>query len=151
MKPGRLPERLIRRLIVRSKNLLHTRVRELLDDLDLYLGQPFVLEALWEKDGVTQSDLADQLNRTPSTITKKIQRMEKAGFVKRRADDIDERVSRVFLTKAGRDIRKPLERVWEKFDAQVFAGFKDTELATLQGLLDRVCENLESISNDSVS
>ena len=57
-----------------------------LDALGLYHGQPSVLNALWAREGMTQSELCDALNRSPSTITKMIQRMEKAGFVERRDD-----------------------------------------------------------------
>ena len=77
------------------------RMHEMLDALGLYHGQPPVLDALWQQDGMTQSELADKLNRSPSTITKTVQRMEKAGFVERCHDPKDERISRVYLTSAG--------------------------------------------------
>jgi len=43
--------------------------------------------------------------------------MEKAGFIERRDDPEDERISRVYLTDAGRDVRSEVEAVWHTFAA----------------------------------
>ena len=122
----------------------HRRMHELLDALGLYKGQPSMLRALWAEDGMTHSELAEQLDRCPATITKMVQRMEKAGFVERRSDPSDERLSRVYLTPAGRDIKAAVEDVWGAFEEQVVAGFTEQEIALLRGLLMRVCRNIEA-------
>jgi DNA-binding MarR family transcriptional regulator len=137
-------ERTVRHLISRASDLKHRRVHELLDELGLHRGQSFVLRALWERDGMTQSELTERLNRSPSTITKTVQRMEKGGFVQRCADDRDERVSRVFLTDEGRDLQPAVEDVWRRLDRQIFAGFSAEELALFRGFLHRVCHNVEN-------
>lgn len=137
-------ERRVRHLISRASDLKHRRMHQLLDELDLHQGHAFVLRALWSQDGVTQSELTERLNRCPSTITKTVQRMEKGGLVKRCPDESDERVSRVYLTDAGRDVRPAVEEAWSRLDRQIFAGFSPQELASLSGYLTRVCQNIES-------
>jgi DNA-binding MarR family transcriptional regulator len=98
---------------------------------------------LWKQDGLMQSELAESLNRSPSTITNMIKRMEKAGFVVRRPDPRDERISRVYLTDAGSRIKAAVEDVWRTFEEQVFAGFGEEELARLCEFLLRICQNME--------
>jgi DNA-binding MarR family transcriptional regulator len=137
-------ERAVRHLISRANDLKHRRVHELLDELGLHRGQSFVLRALWEQDGLTQTELTERLNRSPSTITKTVQRMEKAGLVQRGPDDSDERVSRVFLTDAGRAIQPAVEAVWKGLDRQIFAEFSPQELGLFSDFLTRVCHNIES-------
>jgi DNA-binding MarR family transcriptional regulator len=122
----------------------HRRMHELLDELGLYHGQPAMLRALWAGDGVTHSALATQLNKSPATITKTVKRMEKAGFVERKPDPRDERLSRVYLTAAGRDVQAAVEEVWQAFELQAFAGFGEQEMATLRSLLERVCQNIKA-------
>lgn len=134
----------VRRSIFRVRDLMHKRVHELLGEIGLYPGQSFMLRALWDQDGLTQSELTERLNRSPSTITKKAQRMEKAGFVERRSDDSDERISRVFLTDAGCDVRPAVEEVWRKLSQEDFAGFTVQELTLFNEFLLRVCQNLEN-------
>ena len=148
-EPGLEPT--VRRSITRAGDLKHKRVHEVLGQLGLYPGQTFVLYALWSYDGLTQSELAERLNRSPSTITKKIQRMEKAGFVIRRSDDSDERISRVFLTDAGREVRSAVEEAWNRLDCQIFTGFAAPELALFHEFLLRVCWTLENASSTSTN
>lgn len=121
----------------------YQRMMELLDALGLYQGQPSVLHALWASDGMPQSELAERLNRSPSTITKTVQRMERAGFVERRPDSGDERLSLVYLTEAGRAVKSDVERVWQQFAAEAFAGFDDDELRQFSALLERLHRNIE--------
>ena len=134
------PERL-GSLLNKVCGLRHRRMHELLDDLGLYRGQPSMLNALWAKDGMTHAQLADRLSKSPATITKTVKRMEKAGFVERRPDPRDERLSRVYLTDAGRDIRSAVEDVWRTFEEQAFAGLGEEELTVFRGLLLNGCQN----------
>ena len=89
-------------------------------------------------DGLSQRELSEHLVVDRSNITGLVDRMEKAGWLRRRDDAQDRRVYRVVLTPAGR-------RLWEKVTPeylsavqQVTAGIpvaklRDT-LATLQRL-----------------
>jgi DNA-binding MarR family transcriptional regulator len=139
-------EHTVRRLISKTNELKHQRMHELLDELGLHRGQSFVLGLLWEHDGLAQSELADRLDRSPSTITKTVQRMEKAGLVERRQDESDERISRVYLTGAGRRIQPAVEAAWDRLNRQIFAGFSTEELASFSEFLTRVCRNIEAKS-----
>lgn len=123
----------------------YQRVQRLLDALGLYHGQPPVLNALWEHAGMTQSELAVRLNRSPSTITKMVQRMEKAGFVERCDDPADERISRVYLTEAGREVRIAVGEVWRDFARQAFADFTAEEMVQFHALLQRLHRNIHNI------
>src|ERR1700687_4371992 len=90
-------------------NICHLhRIRwtQLLEAPNLYQGQPPLLRELWEEEGLTQTELAIRLKLTPPTITKMLQRMEKSGFIQRKPDPDDQRVSRVYLTSAGRDVQQ---------------------------------------------
>jgi DNA-binding MarR family transcriptional regulator len=133
-------------LLARTCKLKHQRMHRLLEGLGLYQGQPSVLRALWKQDGLMHSELAESLNRSPSTITNMVKRMEKAGFVVRRPDPRDERISRVYLTGTGHRIRTAVEDVWRAFEEQVFAGFSEEELTVLRDLLLRMCRNIQGES-----
>lgn len=121
----------------------YRRARAMLDEIGLYRGQQFVLCALWDKEGLTHSELADRLHVHPATVTNALKRMERAGFLERRADPKDQRVSRVYLTDAGRDIRGAVERIWTELERVTFEGFSEEERSTLEEFLERVRKNLE--------
>ena len=129
-------------LLAQVCRLHYSRDRILLEEFGLFRGQPPLLFALWEKEGRTHSELAEHLHVQPATITKMIKRMERAGFVERSQDAEDQRVSRVYLTDAGRDIRDAVEGVWRELEEQTFAGFSSEERALLNRFLLRIWDNL---------
>lgn len=129
-------------LLLQICRLNRRRMHGLLDEIGLYRGQPHVLRALWDQEGLTQSELAHRLHRSAATITNMLKRMEKAGFVQRSSDPADERVSRVFLTDAGRGIQDRVKRVWREIEEQSFSGFGEQERSLMQGYLVRVRDNL---------
>jgi len=79
---------------------------------------------------------------TPATITKMLQRMENAGFVMSKPDAEDQRVSRVYLTKAGRAIQTEVEAVWQTMEQETFDGFSPEERVVLRRFLLHIRENL---------
>jgi DNA-binding MarR family transcriptional regulator len=122
--------------------LFRARAHALLGEIGLCRGQPFVLHALWEEEGIPHSVLAERLNVTPATVTNMLKRMEKAGLIERRQDEEDQRVSRAYLTDAGHEIRAPVEEMWRAIERQAFSGFSPEECDSLCQLLIRMQENL---------
>jgi DNA-binding MarR family transcriptional regulator len=129
-------------LLAQVCRLHHTRARALLEGLGLYRGQPPLLFALWEKEGRTHSELAQVLHVQPSTITKMLKRMERAGFVERRHDPDDQRVSRVYLTDAGHAIQKEAQQALLALEEETFARFTLEERVLLRRFLAHMRDNL---------
>lgn len=127
--------------------LHHDRVRAVFEAVGLYRGQPPVLRALAEEEGLSHSELAGRMRVTPATISKMIDRMEKAGFVTRRADSKDQRVSRVYMTERGRMVQAELGRLFRRVEQETFAGFSPEERALWRSFLARVRENLTRASS----
>ena len=136
-------------LILANVSHLHrTRIHQLLETLELYQGQPPALRELWKQEGLTQSELASRLKITPATVTRMLQRMEKTGFIRREPDPDDQRVTRVFLTGAGRAVQEQVECVFRTLEAETFAGLDPEELSLLRGLLLRLRENLLRVTGE---
>ena len=53
---------------------------------------------LYAKEGVTQSELADLMELEKLTLGRLLDRLEEKEWVERRADELDRRVNRLFLT-----------------------------------------------------
>lgn len=138
-------------LLIEVCKLHYANSRELLEQLGLYRGQPPVLQALDRQEGLSHSELARQLHVRPATITQMIKRMEQAGFVQRRRDAEDERISRVYLTDLGRAIQGDLERVLATIEAGTFAGFNHTEREQAAQFLSRMRHNLLQMAEDGPS
>ena len=122
----------------------HLRAHQLLEEIGLHRGQPPVLFALWDQEGLTQTELCERLKIAPATVTKMLQRMEKSGFIQRKPDAQDQRVTRVFLTGAGRAIQSQVEEVWATMQKSAFSDFSPDELSAMRQFLIRVRNNLQT-------
>jgi DNA-binding MarR family transcriptional regulator len=136
----------IDRLLAQICRMHHGRARTLLHEIGLYRGQPPLLDILYEDEGVTHTELATRLGVVPATVTKMLQRMEKAGFVIRQPDREDQRVSRVYLTEVGREIRAEMHAVLRSLAADTFTGFTLEERVLLRRLLLQVHDNLVRVT-----
>ncbi|MET0255883.1 MAG: MarR family transcriptional regulator [Luteibacter sp.] len=80
--------------------------RQLLAKLDLTYPQYLVMLVLWERDGITVSDLGDRLYLDSATLTPLLKRLQAAGLVLRTRGTRDERQVIVTLTGEGRALRE---------------------------------------------
>ena len=131
-------------LLAQVSKLHHARARTLFRSFGLHRGQPPLLYALGQLDGQTHSELADALRVSAPTISKMVQRLERAGFVERRADPEDQRVSRVHLTETGRAIHEDIARTFRSLGQEIANAFTPEEQVLLHSFLIRIRDNLLS-------
>ncbi len=89
-----------------SASLAMTRLYQpLLAALGLTYPQYLALLVLWERDGITVSDLGDRLSLDSGTLTPLLKRLAAAGLVSRQRDSADERRVLLHLTSEGHALR----------------------------------------------
>src|ERR1017187_7010247 len=88
------------------------------------------------------TDLAELLGVDPPTVTRKVQQLERLGFVLREADAEDGRATRIQLTQAGRDTLERVLSAHREFLARVFDDWADQDLKTFASLLERFSETI---------
>lgn len=126
----------------------HQAVSALLAGKGVYPGQPPLLRALAEQDGQIQKELAEKMSITPATLNVMIGRMEKAGLVERRSDPADQRISRVYITEAGRAANQSLRDVLDWMETTCFENFTMEERVIFRRLLLQMYENLKKADID---
>jgi DNA-binding MarR family transcriptional regulator len=105
-------------------------------------GQQYVLQCLWEEDGLTPGDLARRLGLATPTVTRTATRMEAAGLLRRRPHERDRRLVRLFLTDRGRALREVIDREREELSRRALASLDQDDRAALVRILDHVRRNL---------
>jgi MarR family transcriptional regulator, organic hydroperoxide resistance regulator len=121
----------------------HRRLAEAaFSEIGLYPGQEMLLFQLWQEEGVTQSQLVEKLCVEPPTVTKTLQRLEKAGIIERKQDAEDARVSRVYLTPKGEALKEQVQKIWRDLEARTTNNLSAVEQAFLLRLLEQITKNL---------
>ena len=101
------------------------------------------LAALYSTQGCTMSALAELATIDRTTLTRTVDRMQGAGWLARRVDDADLRVTRLALTAAG---RRMFERVWpdvQRLNDLALEGLSAAQIEALRKTLAQMRANLE--------
>jgi DNA-binding MarR family transcriptional regulator len=109
-----------------------------------------VLAFISRKDGLPQTQLANELDVGKVGVGALIDRLESSGFVIRQADPVDRRVKRVFVTKQARGFLEKLRKETDKFNAQIARGIDRTQLEATSDALLAMKRNLLAMSDGSM-
>jgi MarR family transcriptional regulator, organic hydroperoxide resistance regulator len=129
--------------LVRAQRAHRLHVAACLAPLGLHVGQEVLLSVLWSEDRLPQAELAARLGIEAPTVTRALDRLQRAGLVERRRDVRDARVWRVCLTARGRGLRGAVEACWAAADADMLAGLGPEECEHLRRLLGHLRTRLE--------
>jgi len=117
---------------------------QLLRDLGLHRGQELLLMHLWDSGPVRQTELIAVLDSDSATITRMVQRLEKAGLVERAPDPRDGRATLISSTSAGDAIRTQIEQMWHDLEASTVGDLPPATLTPMLEALARIEANLSA-------
>lgn len=129
---------------------LHKNVKELdrrtLDiarSYGLSFSQFMVLEALYSKGNLSIGEVREAILSSVGTISLVVKNLEKMGYVKRKTDENDKRVSILSLTNEGRAV---IGKVIPENETMIYDYMKDLseeETKTLLSLLKKLGANID--------
>lgn len=135
-------------LINQVLHLYIQRSMYLLRDLKIHPGQCGMLWGLSQNDGLSQKELAKKMRITPPSITVMIRKMEAEGLIKKKQDEKDQRITRIYITEKGKEIAEHMDGVLCQLEKEVFANMSEQEIMLLHRLLLQMKENLSKGNKD---
>ena len=129
-----------------ATNAITRAYRSRLSHIGLTYSQYLVLMVLWEADGITVKNIAQELHLDSPTITPLLKRLESAGFVSRQRGELDERVVNVFLTDAGRNIQARVAEMQKGVACQT--GMQETQFIELRNTLHQLIDSINQNQPD---
>lgn len=100
-----------------------------------------VLWCLWQADEQKMIELARCAGLEPSTMTGLLDRMERDGFVLRKADPTDRRAMLICLTDKGSEARGTAIRLLDETLTILFEGISEEDIDTSSAVLRRIITN----------
>lgn len=120
-----------------------------LEKLELTYPQYLAMLTLWEDDGIRVSRIGERLHLDSATLTPLLKRLEARDLIERRRSGTDERVVEVFLTAAGKRMKRQAAEIprcmLEKFEMSV------AELVQLRGQVKELTEKLRVTTSSNRS
>lgn len=103
------------------------------------------LKRLHRGEGMRQAELAEQLEMEPIAIGRVVDRLQKAGFVERRADPADRRAWRLYLTARAHGVVGDMERISSQLLREARHGISASGMKTTMQTLARMKDNLNAL------
>jgi DNA-binding MarR family transcriptional regulator len=113
--------------------------------LELTRAQWRALKVTSRHEGLSQSELAEHLDMEAIPVGRVIDRLEKTGFVERRADPADRRRWRLYLTPKAFAIVDEMDVIAGELRDESLRGIERDDLDTLLSVLNRIKENLATL------
>lgn len=109
-----------------------------LADRGVTVAEWVVLRALYERDAVAPSTLADSLNMTRGGISKLVERLCARSLLTRTTGHGDQRYQQLELTDAGRELVPELAALADQNDAEFFGHLTPEDRQQLQDTLEEI-------------
>jgi DNA-binding MarR family transcriptional regulator len=105
-------------------------------------GHWVFLRILWVRDGITQRELSEEAGLMEPTTFSALTAMEKLGYIERRKLPHSRKNVYVFLTPAGRALKKKLVPLAEEVNEIAVQGVDPADVATARRMLLQMIENI---------
>jgi MarR family transcriptional regulator for hemolysin len=103
-----------------------------------------VLAKVERNEGMKQSELAEQMEMQPITLTRLIDKLCGNGWIERRGDDSDRRVNRLYLRKAARPLLAKLAGLRSELTATALDGISPADAHRMLSQLEMIKENVRN-------
>ena len=120
------------------RQFMHRRLGE----SDVHPGQGICLSVPAHHDGIAQRDLAEAMHIAAPTLSRMLRSMEQGGLVERRADESDQRLTRVYLSDAGRAFARDAHAALADHVPAALVALSREERAELARLLDKLSASI---------
>jgi DNA-binding MarR family transcriptional regulator len=140
--------RSVSQALFRVARLHHLLAWQMLRAAGLHLGQELIMMRLWADGPQRPADLIRLLGSDAATVTRSVQRLERAGFVRRTPCPTDRRAIIIEPTVASQALRAKVEAIWPILEQRCTSGFTDDQRASASELLALIEQNLARMAED---
>jgi MarR family transcriptional regulator, transcriptional regulator for hemolysin len=103
-----------------------------------------VLAKIERSEGMKQSELAEELEVQPITLTRLIDKLCGNGWIERRGDENDRRVNRLYLKKAAHPLLGKLAGLRSELTSTALEGISPADAHRLLTQLESIKENVRN-------
>ncbi|MEW4278031.1 MarR family winged helix-turn-helix transcriptional regulator [Priestia megaterium] len=102
-----------------------------------------IISVLDSQKGITQTELAEAIDKKQTTIVEMIYAMEEKGLIKRMYSERDRRLHYLFLTERGEELKETLLPLVKDVHLFVTRQLSDEENTQLKTLLNKVYNGIQ--------
>lgn len=147
-RPTPLPGEGIPQTVYALTERIQRRLMTHLQGTGLHWGLRRVLQELWIQDGLSQTELAHAVRSSEASASNMLKHLVSGGWVERRRDPYDYRISRVYLTEQGRALRAAVEKECAAIHEEICQELGAADAEQLMTLLGKALDRLMSAEGE---
>lgn len=105
-------------------------------------AQGRIMFALWQNDNIPINELARKTQLGKSTLTSMLDRLEKAGYIRRVPSSTDRRKTLIRRTQKDRDLEKQYVTLSQDFSKIWYKDFTKKQIDDFERALEKILSNL---------
>lgn len=109
---------------------------------DIVPAHGAIFVALFKNHELPMGQIAQMIDRDKSTVTTLVNRLMSLGYLEKRKDDCDSRISLISLTEKGKSLKTDFMNISEDLLSSVYDGFSELEKDIIMKLLTRIKDHL---------
>lgn len=113
------------------------------EGIEITTEQWSVLACLWKKDGVTQQELCNLTAKDKPSMTRLIDKLEKANLVVRISGQVDRRINLIQLTEDGIKLENSANELVQQVAVKTLNGITEEEIQMSRVVLRKIMANLK--------
>ena len=110
----------------------------------------FVLININSKEGTPATKIAPLIGLETRSLTRMLKTMEEKGLIYKKADPVDKRSVRMFLTEEGKRKKEISVQSVKRFNEQVRAALTEEELTSFFGVISKIQKVIDQIQTKEV-
>ncbi|MBR4110219.1 MAG: MarR family transcriptional regulator [Clostridia bacterium] len=120
----------------------YSKIEGRLQKYGIVKAQAQLLLLIKENNGCTQKDLASFVGVKYSSMSERLDKLEKNGYIERVADEDNLKFKRVYITKEGKLAAVQCKRILREIEDVLFKGFTKKDKNQFEEYLNRMIDNL---------
>ena len=122
-------------LLAKAYQKAHGDIKKRLRGHGLTPVQHLILEALWEEEGLSASDIGKRLVLDSATLSGVLDRMAEGGWIVKKTDEQDSRFIRIYLSSKANEMKPALNDQRKRTNEEILSSLTFEEKVLLKRLL----------------
>ncbi len=122
--------------------LVYGRIEQRLAKYELVKGQAHLLTLIRDNDGCTQKELSNLLGIKYSSMSERLDKLERSGYIERITSEDNLKFKRVYITKNGKIAVTQCRRILKETNEIMYKGMTKKDKAQFEECLNKILKNM---------
>jgi len=124
---------------------LHKYLKYKLKDIELKKEEVHFLHYISENDSVEQNTLSQCFNVDKSTTTRRVKKLIKHGYIKRKLNKNDHRKYMLFSTQKGKELSKDILDLFKVWNNEITKEITQEEIIFFKSISNKIIKNANNL------